>query len=88
MAMVEQVGQLPGGESIWDKVNLDKLADVYEDRLFLPAGLNNAQSKVDAMREQKQMQQQHDQMMQQTIPALAGAAKDAGIQAPQGGRPQ
>lgn len=88
-AMIEQVGQFPGGESIWQKVNLDKLADIYEDRLFLPAGLNNAQSKVDAIRQQAQARAQQQQMMNETIPAMAGAAKDAGIQAPQGGgRPQ
>lgn len=74
MAMVEQVGQLR--PQIWDKVNTDELADIYEDRLFLPAGLNNAQSKVDAQREQAQQQQQRQQALQETIPALAGAAKD------------
>jgi hypothetical protein len=83
MQMVEQVGQLPGGAKIWDKANLDKLADLYEDRLFLPAGLNNPQGKVDAMRQQAQAAAQRDQMLHQTIPAIAGAAKDAGIQANQ-----
>lgn len=77
MAMVEQVGQVR--PQIWDKANLDKLADLYEDRLFLPAGLNNPQAKVDALREQAQMQQQRQQMLEQTIPALAGAAKDVGL---------
>jgi hypothetical protein len=87
MAMIEQVGQV--NPKIWDKANTDKLADIYEDRLFLPAGLNNAQSKVDAMREQAQQQQQKQQAMQETIPALAGAAKDMAAAQPQGGgRPQ
>lgn len=83
MAMVEQLGQLPGGAHIWDKANLDKLADLYEDRLFLPAGLNNPQGKVDAMRQQAMAMQQKQQMMEKTIPAMAGAAKDIGLQAKQ-----
>lgn len=83
MAMIEQVGQV--NPAVWDKANTDKLCDIYEDRLFLPPGLNNAQSKVEAMRQQKQMQQQQQQMMQETIPALAGAAKDVGIQHPSAG---
>ncbi len=77
VAMAEQVGAL--NPSIWDKVNLDKLCDLYEDRLFLPAGLNNPQAKVDAKREQAQAQAQQQQMLQETLPAMAGAAKDAGM---------
>ncbi len=77
MAMIEQVGQIR--PQIWDKANLDKLSDIYEDRLFLPAGLNNPQAKVDAMREQAQAAQQRQQMLEQTLPAVAGAAKDAGM---------
>ncbi len=75
--MVEQVGQLQ--PKLWDKINLDRLADLYEDRLFLPAGLNNPQAKVDAMREQAQAQAQRQQMLEQTLPAMAGAAKDVGL---------
>ncbi len=87
MQMVETVGQL--NPKVWDKANLDKLCDIYEDRLFLPAGLNNPQAKVDALRQQAQMQQQRQQAMEQTIPAMAGAAKDL-AQAKQnnGGQPQ
>lgn len=72
--MVERVGQLQ--PAIFDKLNLDKLADIYEDRLFLPAGLNNEKSKVDAMREQAQQQMQRQQMLNETVPALASAHKD------------
>jgi hypothetical protein len=61
------------------KVNLDKLADIYEDRLYLPAGLNNPQAKVDAMRQQAMAQAQQQQALQQTLPAVAGAAKDVGL---------
>lgn len=67
--------------AVWDKVNLDKLADLYEDRLFLPEGLNNPQNKVDAIREARQQQMQQQQMMEH-IPKLAGAAAD--IKAAQG----
>lgn len=73
--MIMNVGQLD--PKAFDKLNLDKLADLYEDRLFLPAGLNRPQAQVDAMREQAQMMQQRQQMMNETVPALAGAMKDA-----------
>lgn len=79
MQMVETVGQQPGGAHIWDKANIDKLSDIYEDRLFLPAGLNNPQAKVDAMRQAAQAAAQHQQMLQNTIPAIAGAAKDVSV---------
>jgi hypothetical protein len=75
-AMME-VAQL--NPQVFDKVNLDKLADLYEDRLFLPAGLNNPQAKVDAMREQALAQRERQQMLQETLPAMAGAAKDVGL---------
>lgn len=90
MEMVEKVGQL--NPAIWDKANLDRLADLYEDRLFLPPGLNRPQAEVDAKRQAAQAQQQRQQMLEQTLPALAGAAKDAGMTAvkpvPNGGGPQ
>lgn len=72
--MVSTVGQL--NPKIWDKANLDKLADLYEDRLYLPAGLNNPQNKVDAQREQAAREQQRQQALAETLPAVAGAAKD------------
>lgn len=75
MAMIEQVGQV--NPKIWDKANVDKLADLFEDRLFLPFGLNNPQAKVDALRQQAQAAQQRQQALEQTLPAMAGAAKDA-----------
>lgn len=78
LGMVERVGQL--NPTIWDKANLDKLADIYEDRLFLPVGLNRPQAEVDAKRQQAQAMQQRQQMLEQTLPAVAKAAKDAGAQ--------
>lgn len=74
VAMISQVAQLD--PRVLQKANLDKLADLYEDRLYLPSGLNNPQDKVDAMREQAQMQAQRDAMLQQTLPAVAKSAKD------------
>lgn len=79
VAMIEQVGQL--NPKIWDKANVDKLADLYEDRLYLPVGLNNPQDKVDAMRQQAALQAQRQQALHETIPAIAGAAKDIGLKA-------
>lgn len=75
IAMVANVAQID--PRILDKANLDKLADLYEDRLYLPAGLNNPQSKVDAKREQAQADMKRQQALQETIPAMAKAAKDA-----------
>lgn len=77
VGMISNVGQLR--PEIFDKLNTDKLADLYEDRLYLPAGLNNPKSKVEALRQQAQMQAQRQQMLQETIPAIAGAAKDVGL---------
>lgn len=64
-------------QRILQKINLDKLADIYEDRLYLPSGLNNPQNKVEAMREQAARDMQRQQMLQETLPAVAKAAKDA-----------
>jgi hypothetical protein len=76
VTMISAVGQLQ--PEIWDKANLDKLADLYEDRLYLPAGLNNPKEKVDAMREQRQAMMERQQQMEMLTQA-AGAAKDVGI---------
>ena len=73
-AMIAQVAQID--PKILQKINTDKLADLYEDRLYLPAGLNNPQTKVDAMRQQAQQAAQRKQQLEETIPAMAKAAKD------------
>jgi len=75
VSMVANVGQID--PRILDKINVDKLADLYEDRLYLPTELNRPQSQVDAMREEAAMQAQRTQALQETIPAMARAAKDA-----------
>lgn len=82
MAMIGNVAQID--PKILQKVNTDKLADIYEDRLYLPSGLNNPQSKVDAMREQAQADLKRKQMLEETLPAVAKSAKDiAGAQGSQ-----
>lgn len=75
MQMITTVGQL--NPTIWDKANVDKLADIYEDRLYLPSGLNNPQGKVDAKRQQAEMENRRQKALQETLPAVAKAAKDA-----------
>jgi len=72
--MISSVGQID--PSILQKINTDKLADLYEDRLYLPAGLNNPQDKVEAERQQAQQAAQRQQQLQETVPAMAKAAKD------------
>jgi len=72
--MLQRVGQLD--PSVFQKANLDKLCDLYEDRLFLPAGLNRDQADVDAMRQQAQAQAQRQQMLTEALPSVAGAVKD------------
>jgi hypothetical protein len=73
-AMIANVAQID--PRVLQKINTDKLADLYEDRLYLPAGLNNPQSKVDAMREQAQQQAARQRALEQTVPAMAKAVKD------------
>ena len=75
LGMIANVAQID--PKILDKANLDKLADLYEDRLYLPSGLNNPQDKVDAQREQSMREAKRQQALEQTIPAVAKAAKDA-----------
>lgn len=78
IAAVIELGQL--NPKVFDKANVDKIMDIYEDRLFLPAGINNPQDKVEALRAQAAQQAQRQQMLNETVPALAGAAKDLGLQ--------
>lgn len=73
-AMIEKVAQLD--PRVLQKFNSDKFADLLEDRLYLPAGLNNPQGKVDAMREQAERAAQRQRALEETLPAVAGASKD------------
>lgn len=77
VSMIMNIAQLDPG--ILQKANLDKVADLYEDRLYLPTGLNNPQDIVDARREQQQAMQARDRMIEEQLPAVAGAAKDVGL---------
>lgn len=79
--MIQSFAQFPQGAAIFDKLNLDKLADLYEDRFFLPSGLNRPQDEVDAQRQQAQAMAERNNMIQNQLPAIAGAAKD--LQTPQ-----
>lgn len=74
MQMIMNVAQLD--PSVLQKANLDKLADIYEDRLYLPPGLNRDQAEVDAERKQQEAMAQRKQAMTESIPAIARAAKD------------
>lgn len=73
MAMVTQVGQV--NPAIWQKANVDELADIYADRLYLPAGLNRDQATVDADREKAQAMAQRQQKIEE-LTQMAGAQKD------------
>lgn len=73
-AMIQNVGSF--NPQIFDKANLDKLADLYEDRLYLPAGLNRPQEEVDARREKNMQEAQRHQAMTEQLPAVAAARKD------------
>lgn len=81
LAMIMNVGQID--PKIIQKANLDKIADIYEDRLYLPAGINVEQSKVDAQRQQDLAAAQRQQALTETMPALAKSAKDLGMSKPQ-----
>lgn len=75
--MIMNVGQM--NPQAFDKINLDKLADLYEDRLYLPPGLNKDQGQVDSQRKQQEAMAQRQQAMNETMPAMAAAAKDLSI---------
>jgi hypothetical protein len=59
-----------------DKANMDRYADLYEDRLYLPEGLNRPQDEVDARREKNAADMKRQQALTEQIPAMAGAQKD------------
>lgn len=78
-ASLGQIAQLFPQSQIEMKFNTDKYADILADRLYIPAGLNRDQSEVERDRQQAAMQIQQQQMLQETLPAMAGAAKDVGL---------
>lgn len=58
----------------WNNININKLAEIYEDRYQLPAGLNNPAKEVEAMMKQAQAQQERQQQLE-ALPKAASAAK-------------
>jgi uncharacterized protein YfkK (UPF0435 family) len=71
MAMIMNVGAID--PRIMAKANLDKLADLYEDRLYLPAGLNNPNEKAEAIRQKALAQREKAQQMEQMVQASTAA---------------
>jgi hypothetical protein len=76
-AFVRDVGQI--NPQIFDKVDVDRMADIFEDRLYIPSGVNRDQKEVDDMRQQAAMEQQRRAELEE-LEKMAGAAKDMGIQ--------
>ena len=72
--MIETTAQV--NPQIADKLNVDVLADLYADRLYLPVGLNNSKAVVDAKRQAQQVAAQRQQMINEHLPAAAGAMND------------
>jgi hypothetical protein len=73
--VMTNIAQATQNPALLQKINFDKYADIYENRLYLPAGLNRDQSEVDSEREMQQMAAQREQQLQQAATA-AGANKD------------
>jgi len=80
IAMLTSVGQL--NPTIWDKANLDELCNLYENRLFLPVGINRTDEETDEIRAQRAQAQAKQAQMEQLVQA-SSAAKNVGIQAQQ-----
>ena len=72
VAQWSQIAQLI--PSAWNNININKLAQIYEDRYQLPAGLNNPATEVEAMMRQAQEQAQRQQQLE-ALPKAAAATK-------------
>lgn len=81
-AMIGQVAQMD--PKILQKIDTDKLADLYEDRLYLPSGLNRPQDEVDKEREKAAKAMERERMINETMPQMAKTAKDAASAQAQG----
>lgn len=82
LGFIGNVAQL--NPAILDKVNVDKIADIYEDRLYLPSGINRTQDETEFGRQQAQAQQQRAAQLEE-LTQTASAAKDIGINVNNGG---
>jgi hypothetical protein len=69
------VGLAQLNPAAWNNINLNKLAEIYEDRYQLPSGLNNPKSAVEALMKQAQAQQQRQQLID-SLPAVSQANKN------------
>ena len=58
------------------KFNAHKFADVYEDRLYIPEGINRDEGEAQALQQQAQAQARRQQAMTEMLPAAATAVKD------------
>lgn len=74
MAAMTNLAQV--NPAVWDKVDVDVFADLYEDRLYLPAGLNRSKENAEARRQKNQAEAQRQQQMTEMLPAAARAQKD------------
>lgn len=72
------VGQV--APSILAKVNWDKYADIYDDRLYLPVGLNRDQTEVDAERERQQAMVERNIQLEQAAVAAKAQSDQASAQ--------
>ena len=60
------------------KVDVDKYADLYQNRLYLPEGLNRSQDAADKLKQQAIQAKQKQQEME-TLTQASQAAKNVGI---------
>lgn len=77
MQEIINIGQI--NPDIFAKANVDKYADLLEDRMFLPEGLNNTDEEAEAIRASQRRAKQQEMQAEQ-IAKYAGAAKDVGLQ--------
>lgn len=62
---------------ILDKIDFDKYADIYDDRLYLPVGLNRDQTAVDAERERQQVIIERNIQLEQAATAAKAQSDQA-----------
>jgi hypothetical protein len=76
VAWIANVGSID--PRVFDKANLDRIADIYEDRLYLPAGVNRSDEEVAAIRAKREAMAARQQQLNE-LTAAASAAKDVGL---------
>lgn len=73
--MVQNVSQIDP-TVLQFKFNAHKFADIYEDRLYLPEGINRDEGEAQSLQQQAQAQARRQQAMTEMLPAAATAVKD------------